>query len=158
MLNFMALTSLNITMIIIWAIIVIGAIIIEFETANLVSIWFAAGGIVGIVCAIFDLPIWAQIIIFAVVSLLFVIATRPFVKKVSDNQTILTNVDRFIGMTATVVKDIKPGEKGEVKIEFQTWPAICNKELSFNVGDKVLITGFVGNKLIVDVVEEIRID
>ena len=46
MFNFMTLQTLNIAMIIIWAIFVIAAIVIEFETANLVSIcapslWFA---------------------------------------------------------------------------------------------------------------------
>ena len=128
MFNFMTLQTLDIAMIIIWAIFVIAAIIIEFETANLVSIWFAAGGIAGIVCAVLEMPIWAQILIFAVVSAIFVLATRPFVKKISDNQTVLTNVDRYVGMVAIVTKDIVVGEKGEIKVEFQKWPAISKGE------------------------------
>ena len=131
MFNFMTLQTLNIAMIIIWAIFVIAAIIIEFETANLVSIWFAAGGIAGIVCAVLELPIWAQILIFAVVSAIFVLATRPFVKKISDNQTVLTNVDRYVGMVAIVTKDIMAGEKGEIKVEFQKWPAISKGETGY---------------------------
>lgn len=143
MFNFMTLQTLNIAMIIIWAIFVIAAIIIEFETANLVSIWFAAGGIAGIVCAVLELPIWAQILIFAVVSAIFVLATRPFVKKISDNQTVLTNVDRYVGMVAIVTKDIMAGEKGEN---------------NFLVGDKVIITEIIGNKMIVDKIKEINLN
>lgn len=44
MLSFFNLTSTEIVMIVLWAIVTIFAIIIEFETINLVSIWFAAGG------------------------------------------------------------------------------------------------------------------
>ena len=51
MLSFLNLTSTEIVMIVLWAIVTIFAIIIEFETINLVSIWFAAGGIVGIITA-----------------------------------------------------------------------------------------------------------
>ena len=158
MFNFLELQPQFITMIIIWAIIAVGAIVIEFETANLVSVWFIFGAIAGIVCAILSVPIWIQIIVFVLVSALFVVATRPFVKKVSDNQTILTNVDRFVGMVASVTKAIKPGEKGEIKVEFQNWPAINETNKCFEVGDKVLITGIVGNKMIVDAVDEIKID
>ena len=162
MFNFMTLQTLNIAMIIIWAIFVIAAIIIEFETANLVSIWFAAGGIAGIVCAVLELPIWAQILIFAVVSAIFVLATRPFVKKISDNQTVLTNVDRYVGMVAIVTKDIMAGEKGEIKVEikveFQKWPAISKGENNFLVGDKVIITEIIGNKMIVDKIKEINLN
>ena len=43
MLSFLNLTSTEIVMIVLWAIVTIFAIIIEFETINLVSIWFAAG-------------------------------------------------------------------------------------------------------------------
>ena len=156
--NVLALQPLNIAMIVIWTIFVIAAIIIEFETANLVSIWFAAGGIASIVCAVLELPIWIQIIVFAVVSGIFLLATRPFVKKISDNQTVLTNVDRYVGMVAVVTKEIIQGEKGEIKIEFQNWPAISKKDNTFKIGDKVLITEIVGNKMVVDQIEEISLN
>lgn len=158
MFNYLALSPQDVTMIIIWTVIAIAAIVIEFETANLVSIWFAAGGIAGIVLAIFSVALWIQILVFALVSLVFVIATRPLVKKISDNKTVLTNSDRFVGMMAQVTKEIKNGEKGEIKIDFQYWGAIAKDDKCFNVGDKVIITGISGNKMIVDSAEEIKLD
>ena len=91
-------------------------------------------------------------------SAIFVLATRPFVKKISDNQTVLTNVDRYVGMVAIVTKDIMAGEKGEIKVEFQKWPAISKGENNFLVGDKVIITEIIGNKMIVDKIKEINLN
>lgn len=155
--NVLALTSTEITTIIIWAIVIIAALVIEFETAELVSIWFAAGGLVGLICSILGLEIWLQILLFAVVSGLFVIATRPFVKKISDNKTILTNADRLIGKTAIVTKDIKEGIRGEVLVEYQNWPAISKDSKEFKVGDHVVITEISGNKMIVNEIESINL-
>lgn len=156
--NFMlALTSIQIIMIVIWVIVIIGALIIEFETAELVSIWFGAGGIGGLICAILQLDIWAQVLVFAIVSGLFVMGTRPFVKKISDNRTILTNADRLIGKTAIVTKEIKKGLRGEVLVEYQNWSAISKNNKEFKVGDNVVIIEISGNKMIVEEIESINL-
>lgn len=157
MLNFLAL-NVSMAMIIVWAIVIVATLIIEFETANLVSIWFSAGALAAIVANLFGLDAWIQIIIFVVISAIFVIATRPFVKKMSDNQTVPTNSDRLIGMTAIVTKEIPEDEKGEVKAAFQKWPAISKNNKSFSVGEKVLIVEISGNKLVVEELQEIEIN
>lgn len=157
MLNFLAL-NVSMAMIIVWAIVIVATLIIEFETANLVSIWFSAGALAAIGANLFGLDAWLQIIIFVVISAIFVIATRPFVKKMSDNQTVPTNSDRLIGMTAIVTKEIPEDEKGEVKAEFQKWPAISKNNKSFSVGEKVLIVEISGNKLVVEELQEIEIN
>lgn len=158
MFNFLALSSVEVTIMVIWAIIAIAAIVIEFETANLVSIWFAAGAISGIICSLLHQKVWIQIIAFVVVSAIFILCTRPLVKKISDNQTILTNADRFIGMTALVTKTIKEGEKGEIKVEFQSWPAVSKTSEELCVGEKVVISNIEGNKMIVEKIKEISLD
>ena len=76
----------------------------------------------------------------------------------SDNQTVPTNSDRLIGMTAIVTKEIPEDEKGEVKAEFQKWPAISKNNKSFSVGEKVLIVEISGNKLVVEELQEIEIN
>lgn len=157
MINIMSLSGIQISMIVVWIIVAVAAIIIEFETVELVSIWFAGGAIAGVVCAVLEQPVWLQFLLFAVVSAVFVLGTRPFVKKVSDNQTILTNVDRFVGMVAQVTKSIEVGKKGEVEIEFQKWTAVSKKNKNFQEGDRVVIVEISGNKMIVDGIEEIDV-
>ena len=157
MFSILTLNTFDIAMVVVWSLIAIAALVIEFETANLVSIWFVAGGITGIVCALFKVDIWLQIVVFVLVSGVFIIGTRPFVKKISDNQTILTNADRLVGKVAVVTKDIANGEKGEIRVEFQNWVAVAIDNQTFNVGDKVVITEIVGNKMVVTKVEEVEI-
>ena len=50
-------------MAIVWLLIVVVAIILEEQTAELVSIWFAVGSIFGIVGALLNWPIYVQFII-----------------------------------------------------------------------------------------------
>lgn len=157
MINLLSLSTLDIAMVVIWALIAIAALVIEFETANFVSIWFVAGGIAGIICALLGISIWIQILVFVVVSGVFIVGTRPFVKKISDNQTILTNADRLVGKVAVVTKNITNGEKGEIRVEFQNWVAVSRENQTFNVGDKVVITEIVGNKMVVTQIEEVEI-
>ncbi len=154
---FLSLGVIDISMIIIWAIVAIIAIIVEFETTALTSIWFGIGAIGGIIAVLLELPEWSQFIIFVVISGICVIATRPFVKKISANQTIPTNVDKLIGMTAVVTKEILSGEKGEVKVEYKTWPAVSFKDKIYNVGEKVIIKEINGNKLVIEDIEEISL-
>ncbi len=157
MINYLA-SNINVTMIVVWAIIIVATLVIEFETADLVSIWFTAGAFAGLVANIIGIQEWIQIVLFVGVSLIFVIGTRPFVKKMSENQTIATNSDRLLGKTAIVTKEIKENEKGEVKVEYQTWPAISKTNKTFNVGEKVLVKEITGNKLVVEEIKEIELD
>ena len=149
--NVLALQPLNIAMIVIWTIFVIAAIIIEFETANLVSIWFAAGGIASIVCAVLELPIWIQIIVFAVVSGIFLLATRPFVNKfVNKKPSIVTNAFNIIGKKAVVIEDIDPvNSKGLVKIGTEVWSAESETNEKISKDTEVEVTAINGVKAVV---------
>ena len=69
---------------------------------------------------------------------LFVIATRPLLKKFNNNEDIPTNVDKLIGMIAVVVKPILIDEKGEVKVNYQKWSAICKTGYNLQEGQKVI--------------------
>ena len=143
---------------IILLVLMIVLLLIELATVSLTTIWFSAGGLGGLICAICGIDTWIQILVFIIVSAVFVFATRPFVKKMSDNQTIPTNSDRLVGMTGLVTKAILEGEKGEVKVEYQKWPAISKSSKVFKVGEKVVITEIIGNKLIVEELKEIEIN
>jgi membrane protein implicated in regulation of membrane protease activity len=62
---------------------------------------------------------------------------------------IKTNSDRLIGMVGIVTQAIVPNEIGEVKVDNNLWRAVNNDNLSFVVGEKVLIDAIVGIKLVV---------
>ena len=158
MLDFLSITKgTQITMIVVWVIVIALAIVLEEQTAQLVSIWFAAGALGGIVGAILKWEIYWQLLLFAGITFLLVIATRPLAKKLTLNTEVKTNADKLIGMKGKVTKTIMPNEKGEIKIDYQRWTAVSVDDKKINEDEFVVVKDIVGNKLIVDVVEEIEI-
>ncbi len=145
-------------MAIVWLLIVVVAIILEEQTAELVSIWFAVGSIFGIVGALLNWPIYVQFIIFAVVTAVLVLVTRPLAKKLTKNSQIKTNADRLIGMKGKLTKAITEEEKGEIKIDFQYWSAVSVDNRPIPEGTEVVVKEIVGNRLVVDVIEEIELN
>ncbi len=154
---FNAISTPQITMLIVWIIIIVLGIILEEATSTLVSIWFSISAAVSLVFAIADFSIYIQIAVFAALSLILVLATRPLVKKLTHNTEVKTNADKLFGMVGTVTKTIEPDDKGSVKVDFQEWTAVSVNNKLIEEKTKVVIKGIVGNKLIVDVVEEIEI-
>lgn len=154
---FNAMSTPQVTMLIIWIIVVVLGIIIEESTSSLVSIWFSISAGIALVFAIADFSVYIQLAVFAALSLVLIVATRPFVKKMMLNTEVRTNVDKLYGMVGIVKKTIEPDDKGVVKVDFQEWTAISFNNKLIEENTKVVIKGIVGNKLIVDVVEEIEI-
>ena len=147
----------RIIMLVLWTLIIIVAIIAEAETAEFVSCWFAVGGILGLILAIFNVEIYIQVLASVLTSVILILISRPILKKYTKNDDIPTNVDRLKGMVGVVTKPILAGEKGSVKVNYQNWTAIGINDQTFQEGEKVLILEIEGNKLIVDKIEEIEI-
>lgn len=145
-------------MAIVWFLIIILAIILEEQTAELVSIWFAVGSVFGIVGALLNWPIYVQFIVFAVVTAILVLVTRPLAKKLTKNSQVKTNADRLIGMKGKLTKAITEDEKGEIKIDYQYWTAVSVDNKPIAKDSEVVVKEIVGNRLVVDVIEEIELN
>ena len=132
----------------IWLAIAILSLVVEFMTSELVSIWFFLGSVVSMIIALCSKDTEAvQVIVFVGVSVLFMLAARPFVKKWTKRNEIKTNVDSLVGRIAVVTEDILDGNRGVVKLDSQEWSAISNEDIK--AGTKVVILSIEGNKLIV---------
>ena len=138
---------------IVWAAIVIVAVVVEISTVNLTSVWFAIAGVVSLVLALFKVDLIWQVVVFLVVSILALIFTRPLIKKLTRKSNAHTNADRIFDKVAVVTKTITKDEIGEVQIDDDTWRAISSKDDNIEVGEKVIINSFDGNKVIVSKVE-----
>ena len=154
---FNALSTPQITMIIVWIIVFLIGVVVESQTPQLVSIWFGIAAAIALVCAIADFSIYIQLIVFSTISVVLVVATRPLAKKLTNNTEVKTNVDKLIGKIGTILKTIEPDNKGIVKVDFQEWTAISFNGKLIEENTKVVIKGIDGNKLIVDIIEEIEI-
>jgi membrane protein implicated in regulation of membrane protease activity len=153
MLFLRALGTIDWIMMVAWVVVFILTLVIELETMNLTTIWFCVSSVITIICGILFAGPYLQIGIFVALSIILVLATRPLTKKMMSRDIIKTNSDRLIGMIGIVTKAIIPNEIGEVKVDNNLWRAVNNDNLSFDVGEKVLIDAIVGIKLVVSKIE-----
>lgn len=137
-------------MIIFWIVLLVVLIIIEAATAQLVTIWFAAGAAAALVAELCGLQPWLQWAIFIAVSAVALVATRPLVKRMTSKKVQPTNADRCIGQTAVVTEDIDNiGGKGQVHVNGVTWTARSSDGTVFRKDERVTVEKIEGVKLIV---------
>ncbi len=137
----------------IWLALTVALLVVELSTVQLISVWFAIGGIVTtIISAIFpQLALYWQITIFVVVSVGLLLSTRRLVKKFikrTDEQK--TNLELHIGKSAVVEEEIDNiSGTGAVKVNGVTWSARSENDEKIPKGEIVTINKITGNKMIV---------
>ena len=137
-------------MLIFWIVLLVVLIIIEAVTAQLVTIWFAAGAAAALVAELCGLEQWLQWVIFIAVSAVALVATRPLVKKITNKTVQPTNADRCIGQTAVVTEDIvNIDARGQVNVNGITWTARSSDGSVIKKDEYVIVEKIEGVKLIV---------
>ena len=137
---------------ILWTVLTIASIIIEAATVNFVSIWFAGGAFAALICSLFDIGVWIEAAVFVVVTIVLLIATKPFVKKLTSATTEKTNVDSLIGKTAIVTEKIcNNNSEGAVKIDGKIWSSRSLSDEDIEAGTAVTVEKIDGVKLIVKI-------
>lgn len=138
-------------MIIFWLVLLIIAIVVEVLSMGLTSIWFAGGALVAILAALLSAPIWVQVILFFVVSLLLMFFTRPIAVRYFNKDRVRTNVESLVGRQAIVTSEIDNLQGiGQVTVGSQEWSArSLDDKQRIAVGSVVIVVSISGVKLIV---------
>lgn len=135
----------------IWIIAIVVFGVAEAMTAGLVSIWFVIGSIAGLIAAVCNAPVWLQVVLFFVVSIIALIVTRPLVRRLSKKDNVATNADRVLGGTARVTEQINNTvPTGAVYIDGKTWSARSTDESVIPVGQLVRVVRMEGVRLFVE--------
>jgi len=127
------------TILIVWFVIAILALVIELSTTELVSIWFIIGAFVTmIVSAIWPTAYIAQVVIFTISSILALIILRPILnKKLNLNKKSetdnLNTMEGYVGFCETDV-DIKGGK---VNVNGTSWNA--KSETFIEKGERIRV-------------------
>ena len=101
-----------------WIILFVVVLFIEVATVNLVSIWFAIGALAAFLVSFVTDSVLLELLTFVVVSIVSLIVTLPLVKKFKNREKVVpTNLDRVIGKSATVTKDILPDKRLDIKFK-----------------------------------------
>ena len=133
-----------------WIVLAVVLGIIEASTVNFVTIWFAIGAVFAFITAIITDSLLFQVVVFTGISVLSLILTRPFVKKVLNNKTVATNADRYINQKAYVTQKINGvSGLGQVKSMGQIWSAKSEDGLDINEGEEVIINRIDGVRAVV---------
>lgn len=134
----------------VWIGLIVVTAAVEAATVQLVTVWFAVGGVAGLIAYAAGLEIWLQNLIFALVSAVALAVTRPLVKKFTNGRKMPTNADRYIGEKAVVTEKIENDlSKGAVKIGGLEWTARSVDSETAEVGEQVTVEAIEGAKLIV---------
>ena len=138
--------------IIFWLILLIALLALEIATMGLTTIWFAGGALAAVIAAALNAPLFLQITLFLVVSVVLLIFTRPLAMKYFNNERVKTNAESLVGKLAVVESDIDNlRAQGEVSVSGQYWTARSTQdEICIPKGKIVVVCGISGVKLIVE--------
>lgn len=143
-------------MLYIWlGVLCVGLLVEALNAGTLVSIWISAGAVIPLIMSCWGITsaayITAQIVIFGVVTSLCMIFLRKIAKKVLfKNSQDKTNLDLYVGKKFTISN--KYNNVTYIKFNGVEYSANLEGDDEINdleIGDKVEIVRFQGNKAIV---------
>lgn len=137
---------------VIWLILFIAFVIIEIATMGLATIWFAGGALLATIAALLSAPVYLQVTLFMVVSIVLLIFTRPIAVKYFNKDRVKTNVEGMIGKQCIVISEIDNLEGiGQVTVNGQEWSAKAADEAAkIPVGAVAEVVAVSGVKLVVE--------
>lgn len=137
-----------------WLGVTVVALVLEFITADMVTIWFAGGGLIAMILALLKLSIYVQIPVFIAVSVVCLLCFRKMVMKKLNVKTSNLNADSVIGKEYILLTEIGFNKPGSIRVNDVVWSAISENEMDeIAEKSKVRIIGLRGNKYIVEEVK-----
>ncbi len=108
----------------IWLALLVILLIIEGATANLTTIWFAGGALVGALAAYLGAGLVPQLLFFSGVSLVLLFFTRPLAVKNLKVSPQKTNTDTLPGKKVLVTQTIDNlNQTGQIRLNDVEWTA-----------------------------------
>ena len=134
-----------------WLIVVAVLLVLEILTLGLTTIWFAGGAFVAFLAGICQAPLWIQILLFLVVSIILLVFTRPIAEKHLNNSREKTNVDSLVGKHGRGLEEIDNfNQTGRVMLNGMEWTARnISSEGKIPAGTKVEVMEIKGAHLVV---------
>ena len=134
----------------IWLIISGVCLVLEMLTVGFLLFWFAVGALIAMISSFFIDSVIIQTTIFLISSTLLLFATKPFVKKFQKNTPdYKTNSASIEGEKGTVIREINPEGKGQIKIHSEVWSALSSNNDTIPVGTNIIVERIEGVKAIV---------
>lgn len=114
--------------------------ILEMLSLELVFIMIAGGALAGGIASAAGAPLWAQIVVAAVASLLLLVTLRPWLLRHLRKRTPLveTNASALVGRPAVVIATVT-ADAGRVKLAGEVWSARTTSGSTLPPGTEVTV-------------------
>ncbi len=134
---------------IVWMIGIIAFGILEAVTFQFISIWFAGGALIAMIAALLGAGVFTQCVVFTATTIILLLTTAPFVRKMTKGNINKTNADSLIGKTVVMTKATdNMGDGGEAKAGGTVWTVRSLDGQPISKDDVVTIEKIEGVKLI----------
>lgn len=134
--------------VVLWAIVIVGCLIIEGATVNLVTLWFALAAVPSLIMALLGVSVVIQVIVFVILSTLLLLITKPFVNKLQRGKTIKTNYESIVNKKGVALEDFGTLKDGYVKVEGMEW--LASSEETVTEGSTIRVKSVSGSRLKVE--------
>lgn len=107
-----------------WLVLFLGFAAVEALTLDLFFAMLSVGALAAMLASFFAAPVFLQVVVFALVSVLMIAVVRPLALRHLQNSTPdqLSNIDRLVGGPALTLEPVSE-LAGTVKIGGDTWTA-----------------------------------
>jgi membrane protein implicated in regulation of membrane protease activity len=135
-----------------WFAVIVLTIMVENQTADLISIWFAPGALVSLILSFCGVELWIQLVVFIGVTVVGMILSftifRPMMRK--RRRIVPTNADALVGKAVQVLEDVNNAiPTGVIKVNGQLWTARMEDPYHTAAkGEWVVIVRVEGSKVI----------
>ncbi len=115
-------------------------LILEIFTPSMIFFNFSIAAFITAIVSIYTTNITALVLIFSVLSLIFIFTLRPlFLKYMGNSKKIQTGLEnKYIGKTAKVIETVTK-EKGAISIYDERWQARNIEDFEIPIGSTVEI-------------------
>jgi membrane protein implicated in regulation of membrane protease activity len=122
--------------------------LIEIFTIAFLMFWPGVAAFVAFILAILNVPTQIQITVFAILSILLILLTKPLTNKLFKTKDTPTNARSIIGKNGIVLKTIDNLNcKGQVKVAGEIWSAASSTDEIIPVDTSVVVESIDGVKI-----------
>lgn len=133
-----------------WILVAVLCGAVEILTSGFWFLWLALAALLVAASVslawLVNLP--SQLLVFAIITLLFIVFTRPLVVKLVRSNDTVSNVNALVGQHGISLSSISPLNYGQVKVNGEIWTAVSKEDIDENI--RIEVTGVDGVKLVVD--------
>ena len=127
----------------VWVALSIVCLILELTSGDFFILCFSIGAVFAAISAAMGLNGYAQLVMFAVFTLVCLFWVRPFAQRYlhKGEDTRVSNADALMGRRGRVVETVAANGYGRVQIDGDVWKAVSESQVDIPEGAAVTVVG-----------------